>query len=436
MDNRSARRDTRYQLRRATAVVRSTRADGTSWLLLGSLVAGFSAYGFQFVGGRGLGAEAFGPIATLWTVQYIVTAIILLALEQFEVRAVAAAGGDATVLRRVWPTLWAIVIGVSVAVGATLLALADRALLGLGDLALAGGAWVITTAALAMVRGIYGGRAEYRVAGIATGSDGLVRFLIALPVLLVLGTTGSLAWILPLGPIPFLVWWWLRGAGGHRAGGTASGGRAVPRVGRFLAGTAFANGTLHLLLGAGPLVVALLGGSASEVSAFFITTSLARAPLLLGIGLVPRLLTPLTRWAEAGDYAHVRGAAWAVVAMDVTLAVGAGALAYLLGPTIIGWLYGGEFAVSALATAAAVAAVVVALGALALNQVLAAENRPHRLVPAWIAGLGVAIVAVILLPVEPLARVACAVLAGQLAAICALALAIVTVDGQTGAVAD
>ncbi|MEX2546425.1 MAG: hypothetical protein WD830_01400 [Chloroflexota bacterium] len=157
MVNPSARRDApRDQLRRATVVVRSTRDDGTTWLVLGSLVAGFAAYGFQFVGGRGLGAEAFAPIATLWTVQYIVTAIVLLAVEQFEVRAIAAAGGDTVVLRRAWPVLWTIVILVSLAVTVTLGAIADRALLGLWDLALVGGAWAITTGALVMVRGIAG----------------------------------------------------------------------------------------------------------------------------------------------------------------------------------------------------------------------------------------------------------------------------------------
>lgn len=404
------------------AALSGVRGDGTAWLLAGSLVGGILAYVFQVAGGRVLGSAAFAPIANLWTLQYVIMAILLFAIEQYEVRAVAAAGGDARALHGAWPVLWAIVIVVAVGAAGLLFVFADKLLLGEASLALVGGAWVITAGAFGMVRGIYGGRAEYRMSGIATAADWIARIAFAVLVLVAFASTRNLAWTLPAGAVPFIIWWWLRGRARRAAHTTAAPERARP--GSYLAGLSFANGSLQLLLGIGPLVVVALGESPSAVSAFFVTTALTRAPFLIGIGFVPRVLTPLTRMAEAGDYAHVRGLAWLVVAGTLALAAITGAAAFVLGPWVVGLLYGHEFVLSALATAAAASAVIVALGALGLNQVVLAEGRPLALVPAWTMGLIAAAVTVVLVPMEPLPRVAVAMLAGQLVAVVALAVVV------------
>ena len=398
------------------------RGDGTAWLLIGSLVAGLLAYVFQVAGGRALGSAAFAPIANLWTLQYVIMAILLFAIEQYEVRAVAAAGGDVRALHGAWPVLWAIVIAVALGATALLFVFADKLLGGAADLALVGGAWVITAGAFGMVRGIYGGRAEYRMSGIATAADWVARILLTLIVVAAFASTRNLAWVLPLGAVPFLTGWWLRGRAASTAHVTAAPERSRP--GTYLAGLSFANGSLQLLLGIGPLVVVALGESPSNVSAFFVTAALTRAPFLIGIGFVPRVLTPLTRMAEAGDYAHVRSLAWLVVGGTVALAAVAGVAAYLIGPPVVSVLYGDQFTISALATAGAAAAVIVALGALGLNQVVLAEGRPLALVPAWTMALIAAALTVVLLPLEPLPRVALAMLAGQLVAIVSLAIVV------------
>ncbi len=416
------------RLRSATGMLSGLRGDGTAWLLIGSLVAGLLAYVFSVAGGRVLGSAAFAPIANLWTLQYVIMAILLFAIEQYEVRAVAAAGGDVRALHGAWPILWSIVI--AVALGATLLlfVFADKLLLGQADLALVGGTWVMTAGAFGMVRGIYGGRAEYRLSGIATAADWSARIAFTLLVLVAFASTRNLAWTLPLGAVPFLAWWWLRGRNARAAHTTAAPERARP--GSYLAGLSFANGSLQLLLGIGPLVVVALGESPSAVSAFFVTAALARAPFLIGIGLVPRVLTPLTRMAEAGDYAHVRGLAWLVVAGTVALAAIAGVAAFLIGPWVVGLLYGHEFVVSDVATGGAVAAVIVALGALGLNQVVLAEGRPLALVPAWTVGLVAAAVTVAFVPLDPLPRVALAMLVGQLVAVVCLAVVVTSADAR------
>jgi len=418
-------------LRSASGMLSGLRGDGTAWLLIGSLVAGLLAYVFSVAGGRVLGSAAFAPIANLWTLQYVIMAILLFAIEQYEVRAVAAAGGDVRALHGAWPIMWAIVIAVALGATGLLFVFADRLLLGQADLALVGGAWVITAGAFGMVRGIYGGRAEYRLSGIATAADWIARICFALLVLVVVAfaSTRNLAWTLPAGAVPFLAWWWLRGRKARAPHTTAAPERSRP--GSYLAGLSFANGTLQLLLGIGPLVVVALGESPSAVSAFFVTAALARAPFLIGIGFVPRVLTPLTRMAEAGDYAHVRGLAWLVVAGTVALAAIAGIAAFFLGPPIVSLLYGGaQFTVSDVTTAGAVAAVIVALGALGLNQVVLAEGRPLALVPAWTIGLIAAAAAVVFVPVDPLPRVALAMLVGQLVAAICLAVVVTSAHAR------
>ena len=400
----------------------AVRGDGTAWLLIGSLVAGLLAYVFQVTGGRALGSEAFAPIANLWTLQYVIMAILLFAIEQYEVRTVAAAGGDVRALHGAWPVLWAIVIAVALGATALLFVFADRLLGGETDLALVGGAWVISAGAFGMVRGMYGGRANYRMSGIATAVDWIARISLTALVVVAFASTRNLAWTLPLGAVPFLIWWWLRGRASGAAHTTAAPERSRP--GSYLAGLSFANGSLQLLLGVGPLVVVALGESPTAVSAFFVTAALSRAPFLIGIGFVPRVLTPLTRMAEAGDYARVRGMASLVVAGTVALAAVTGVAAYFIGPPVVSVLYGHEFTIPALATAAAASAVIVALGALGLNQVVLAEGRPLALVPAWTLGVIAAAVTVVLLPMDALPRVAMAMLVGQLVAVVSLAVVV------------
>jgi O-antigen/teichoic acid export membrane protein len=400
----------------------SVRGDGTAWLLIGSLVAGLLAYVFQVAGGRALGSAAFAPIANLWTLQYVIMAILLFAIEQYEVRAVAAAGGDVRALHGAWPVLWAIVIAVALGATALLFVFADKLLGGAADLALVGGAWVISAGAFGMIRGIYGGRADYRMSGIATAVDWIARILFTLIVVVAFASTRNLAWTLPLGAVPFLIWWWLRGRARGTTHVTAAPERTRP--GSYLAGLSFANGSLQLLLGIGPLVVVALGESPTAVSAFFVTAALSRAPFLIGIGFVPRVLTPLTRMAEAGDYSRVRGMASLVVVGTIALAAVTGVVAYFIGPPVVAVLYGDQFTISALATAGAAAAVIVALGALGLNQVVLAEGRPLALVPAWTLGVIAAAVTVVLLPMDPLPRVAMAMLVGQLVAVVSLAVVV------------
>lgn len=413
----------RAHLGTAKALVKAGHRDGTSWLLIASLLAGVASYIFLVIGGRALGTEAFAPIATLWTVQNIYTAIVLLSIEQYEVRTVAAAGGRASALDRARPALWGIVIVLPLLITAFLLAAGDRAAITSPELAVVGGVWALTMALLVMGRGIAGGRSNYRVVAIATASDPVVRLSLAIPAVVVLTTTQSLAWTLAIAPLPFVAWWWWRGR--HQpVVPTDTPPVEATAPGRFLAATSFANGSLQVLLAAGPLVLAALGATPAQVSAYFVTASLARAPMMVGVSFVPRILAPLTKRAELGQFDEVRGLAWLVAGGTFALAAIAGVAAYLVGPAVIELIYGEDFAISGLATGATIAAVVAALGALGLNQVLIAEVRVGRLIPSWTLGLVTAVVMIVVLPADAVTRMALASLAGQAIVVCALAVSI------------
>jgi hypothetical protein len=58
-----------------------------------------------------------------------------------------------------------------------------------------------------------------------------------------------------------------------------------------------------------------------------------------------------------------------------------------------------------------------------------AEGRPLALVPAWTLGVIAAALTVVLLPLEPLPRVAMAMLVGQVVAVVALAVVVTSSRG-------
>jgi hypothetical protein len=66
---------------------------GTTWLVIGSIVGGLAAYGFQVIGTRALGREGYAPIGALWTIQYLVWSVVLFTVETFVVRETLRAPG-------------------------------------------------------------------------------------------------------------------------------------------------------------------------------------------------------------------------------------------------------------------------------------------------------------------------------------------------------
>ena len=409
-----------------------TGGRATSWVAAGALAGGVSTYLFQVLGTRTLGDAAYAPISVLWTLQYLVFAIAVVAVEAYVTRAVTT--GQAGLRRAVVAlTAWSGAAAVVLA-GATWV-WHDRLFAAMGDLSVVLGLVVLAYTGFAMTRGLAAGAEDYRWYGLLTGGEATVRLLLAAAVLATVGTARGLAWVLPFGPSLLA----MAGALALRSVRPAARRRATS-ASRFLAATTAANAASQILLAAGPLVLVPLGAAPAEVAVFFITVTAARTPLaLLWGGGFARVLPPLARMVLAGEHARLHRLALAgAVATLLLAAAGAGATA-AVGPPLVAALFGAAFRPDRLMVTLVGGAMLLATGALLLNQFLIAAHRELRLVTPWLSALAAGAVGVAVLGGPPATRVAGAMVVGELTALAALTVTVLRSlrrDGGRASVPD
>jgi O-antigen/teichoic acid export membrane protein len=399
--------------------------------VLGAGAAGVATYAFQVIGTRALGTEAYAPISVLWTIQYLVFAVGMVAVEAYVTRATTlhpeTLGRDVRTVAA-WLGAGAVIVG-----GITWWLRADL-FGGLDDLSLTAALIVLAFGSYAVVRGRLAGTERFRTYGIVTFSEAAIRVVLALGVVALGATTRSLSWVLPLGPLLVAAWWV---SVGRR--GVADSDAAAEQIGTtsgFLAATSSANAAAQVLLAGGPLVLLPLGAGAVEVSIFFVTITAARTPVSLALGgILGRILPPLTRMAQAGEAASLSRVVVRVSGLTVLLA-GAGMLAaVVVGDDLVAIFFGEQFRPDHVFVMLAAGGVVFATGGLLLNQILVATHGERRMPAPWIAALVVAAIVIVVLPGSPTHRVATAFLAGEVVALAALTLAALRSTRAVGAVA-
>jgi len=399
-------------------------------VLFGSLASGLGAYAFQVLGVRVLGEVAYAPISILWTLQYLVSTIALYSAEAFVTRTATLHGDAAHTLGRPIRVIGVWVLALAVVFGAGTWALRDALFAGAGDLAVVTGLLIASYGAFFVIKGRMAGTGRFRSYGAATALESIGRILVAIPVLVLAGTTRSLAWIMPLGPAMVAVWWLYDRRRVHRPDPlppdevpVQTGGAA----GRFLAATTVANAVSQALLAAGPLVLLPLGASAGEVSVFFVTITAARVPLVFAFGgMLSRILPPLTRLARAGQDRSLRRIAVLIAVGSSGLGVVGGAAAWVLGPALIAAFFGSGSRPGQTFVALTTFGVLLATGSALLNQVLIARHSEGRLVGPWSAALVAAVVAVLTSSGSATLRVSIGFAAGEIVALVGLFLAIWT----------
>jgi O-antigen/teichoic acid export membrane protein len=426
--------DRRAPAARADAASRDG-AGATAWVAAGAVVGGLAAYVFQILGTRALGPEDYAAIGVLWTFQYLIVAVGLTAVEAYVTRTVAEHGPDAPgtlAAQRVlvgWLAIGAVLLG---AIGVLF---RDRLFGGLWDLGLVLGLLVLSYGSFTIARGRTAGSGRFRGYGLATAGESVVRLGAAAAVLTAVTSTRSLAWVFPLGPAVVTLWALARRRHRQRAR-VVAGTSHLPTVAapalpaaspsRFLAHTVTANAAVQLLLAAGPLALVVLGASAREVSVFFTTVTIVRAPmtLVLGGGLA-RALPPLLRLARTDappGTSPMRRPVLLTVTVSVAVATIGGAVAWLVGPPLIALLFGDAFRPTALLAAVATVGVVLTIGGLGLDQILIAAGREAELPRHWLGGVLLAVVLVLVLPLDVSHRVIVASTAGTALAVVTLAL--------------
>ncbi len=386
-------------------VSRSPRLDsGTTYMLVATALAAVAAYLFQLVVGRALGPTDFAPLTVLWTLQFLVFTTVFMPMEQLTVRRLNLDAPGATPWRLYLSVIAVTVFGATAFAAVTL----DRLFAGEAAYLPVVAALVAGYGGFALGRGYLAGRRRFKEYALCTLSESVLRLALA-GVLLALSVRAlGLGWSLVPGSLVVWLWRPLRGERRREAAAAPEAGAAAALAG-FVAATAAAQ----TIVAAGPLVVAALGAGAAEVSVFFQTFLLLRAPLTVAYNLVSRILPPFTRLVEQGEAATIRRLVVGIGATGAALAAAGFGAGYAAGPALVQLLLGAEYRPGALLAALAASGAVLATMALFAQQMLIAMRATGRLAAAWLAGLAAAALAVALGQAAPSLRVGWAFLIGE-----------------------
>ena len=385
-------------------------------MILGTMVSAIAVYVYQVVAGRMLGTDEFAPIGVMWTVMFLVFTVLLLPVEQYVTRHLTITGGrtagDRTGIVLVGAT---IAVGIVLGVGFVLVTL-DRFFDGDAIFAVVMLINLSGRSLLAVARGYLAGRRRFHAYGAGIAIEGVALVFLALGAAALSPTTLGFAIAMSLGPLSILL---IRpfhgGYGGDPLRDESSQGFG------FLGPLIIATGASQLVLSVGPIVVGFVGGTAAAISVFFITFTLFRGPVTSSYNIVARVLPDFTALAAKGEQHRLSAWAGKLGLIGVATMIVFGISGWILGPTVVDFLYGGEFRPSSHLAALGAAGVGAALIALFLNQIYIARGETGRMALVWVSSLVVAGVVLVVTSGEPVIRVGTAFLAGEATAMVLLA---------------
>jgi len=389
-----------------SSAARAVPGSGTAYMVVGTLIAAVAAYLFQLIAGRVLGPTAFAPITVLWTIQFLVLTIVFVPMEQLTIRRLSVEEPDAAPWRLFIGVILAAVIASTTFAAATLDRLLDGEPVYLAIVA----ALIAGYGGFALARGLLAGHRRFKEYGLSTLAESVLRLALAVVFLAAgIGAVG-LAWTLVAGSLVVWIWLPLRHEPRRRTG------QVSPLSGTGLATFVTANAASQTIVAAGPLVVGALHASSAEVSVFFETFLLFRAPLTVAYSLIARILPPFTRFVQSGNRHIIR--VWAL-RLGALGAVGGG-LGYVvgrvIGPDVVSFLLGSEFRPTDTLAAYAAAGVAIATAALFSQQILIAMRSTGKLALSWTVGLAAAAITVGLAGGRPSVRVGAGFLVGEVVA--------------------
>lgn len=385
-------------------------SDGTWMIALGAVGASIGAYGFQVVGGRSLGADGFAPVAALWTTGFLVYTIVMLPVEQMITRTVTLAGGST--LSKQTRRHVSVTLGWGGAAGVLIVALAlDRFFDHEASFVAVMALLMVSRAAMTVARGLMAGRRRFWAYG--------TSMLLEAVALMTLGvafsvTEASAAWFaasIAAAPLALLLVRPYR-VDEHIAAKPPTATEPSGLLQLLVVAAALSQ----LILAGGPLVVGLVGGSAAEVSIYFITFTLLRGPITASYGLSTRFLAAMTTAISESDTPVLHRWAVRVTTAGAAAAAVAGAGSYFILPTLIQILYGAEFRPSAAVAGLGGAGAVAALAILFVSQILIARGRTRDIAVGWLIAATIAGAVLMVSDSEPLLRVASGFAAGELSA--------------------
>lgn len=393
----------------------STRRD-TSALAVASLVSGALAYVVFATTTRALGTVDAAPVAVLWTWWGLSAAAITFPVQHWMARSVAAHGGFAGV-RAAIP----VVAGVSLAIAALAGGLAwllrdplfHRADAGFPALV---AALTFGSFAMGAIRGALTAHERFRSLAVTIVAENGVR-TVGVLALWAAGTDSPLAYGLVL-------------VAGHACGLAWTSALALPATGgtgpsprtaalSLLAGASAGQLLAQFVLTGGPLVLALQGGAATDVTALFVALAVYRAPFIVALGVVPQLTGRVTRSVVEGRHDEVRRLRRALLAGTAVVAVGAVGVGLWVAPGLVRLVFGEDADLPGRPSALLAVGSVLAVANLVATVLAIAHGRSRIVAVGWVAGMSGAAV-VLCTGLDPLDRIGTAFLLAEAIAFAAL----------------
>ena len=360
--------------------MRSGSRDTTA-LAVGSAVSGLLAYVVFALTTRALGSAAAAPVSVLWSYWAFAGAAFTFPLQHWVTRTVAAHGEGA--VRAAMVRISVVVAAASLIVGLAAW-LARDALFGRSDPGFPAMVALVTlgSALIGVVRGGLSARGRFVSVAWSLVVENGVRCA-AVGVLLVLGVRAPDAYGLCLvaGHLAVVLWPSALRYGRER---TSS---ADPSPLAFLAGAGLGQLIAQGALAGGPVVLALAGGSQSQVTGLFAALALFRAPYMLALGLVSQLTARMSRLAVAGHTSALTRTRNLTLGATAALVVVAGLAAAWLGPTVLRLVFGDDVVLDGRSTAIVAIGCTLAVANLVLMIVSLARDRASSVARAWLAAV-------------------------------------------------
>jgi O-antigen/teichoic acid export membrane protein len=387
---------------------------------IGTLASGVLAYAFNVLAARALGPASYGAVGALWGGMFLLAVLLFRPIEQTVSRAAAdrlARGENARAVVR--SAAWLTALITTAAIAGCVFAwapLTDR-LFG-GDAVLT----VALTAGLAgyglsyFARGLVGGVQWFGGYGIVLLADGVIRFVVAIPLLVVASQTIAAVAIAAaaFGGAVAPLFSRRRGELRRLSHGTDAE-FAVASATRFALPAAVIAGCEQILVSGGPLLVLIAGGedAATAAGVLFAATLMVRAPVFLLQGVQARLLPSLTTFRARGDEASLHSATVkiALILAGVAGVLAAGAL--VAGPFAMTVMYGDEFTAGRIDLALLCVGIGGFMAAGVFCQAVLARSQAWRAAGAWGAGAAAFVVLELALPGTPFHRVSLAFAVGS-----------------------
>lgn len=356
-----------------------TARRGATALAAGSALTGLLAYAVFAICTRTLGSEGAAPVSVLWTWWGLAGAALTFPVQHWLTRSVAA-HGDASRVRRALPRLATLAAGIALAAGlAGWLLREDLFRRDDAVFPLLMGVLTLTSVVMGVTRGGLGGQRRFEAVAVTLVAENAVR-LVGVASLALAGNDDPAAYgaCILLGHGVALVF-----PSAFRFAGASA--EAEPVLG-FLSGAALGQLLSQVVLTGGPVLLAVSGGSAADVTILFAGLALFRAPYMVVVGMAASLTGRVTRLVVEGRRRELDRLRLALLAGTVALAAVAAGLGAGLGPWLVRSVFGDDIRLDATPAALLAAGSAVAIANLLLTIVVIAHGRPAFTASAWVAG--------------------------------------------------